>query len=87
MSLNDAGLTFRAVIVTPAGERWIRETDSRAELLEWITDRRDRGRLVELAMTATEPAVRSMLTALAFGAAIMEREELARRPPASEEHR
>jgi hypothetical protein len=68
--MNDDGLRFHAIILTAAGTRATRETDSRLELLAWIGQHQRAGdTVIEVGIAASGPAVQPMLAALTLGAA------------------
>jgi hypothetical protein len=74
---TDEGLRFHAMIRTPDGGRVTRETNNRAELVRWISDRVTLGgaTLEEVGIAATGPAVPAMHAALIVGQRALDRQQ------------
>jgi hypothetical protein len=73
--MTDEGLAFHAILARADGTTQTRETDNRAELLDWLAAHQGPAdRLIEFGMTARGPAaVTNMLAAFRLGAARMAR--------------
>lgn len=78
--MTDQGLTFYASVIAANGARLNRETDNRAELLEWLGRHAapGAGTIDRVGMAAEGPAIAGMLTAIEFGRRRMAARAIAR---------